>query len=89
MYAIHIQFCDHRIFQSNMSEVSKSHFLSLSSLNIDISGEFFMTNFNFLIKEYSNQKQKPSELSKTHNIPIKNGTTIHYTIHHSPIMTQS
>ena len=58
-------------------------------LNIEISGYFFMTNFNFLIKEYSNQKLKMSELSKMHNIPIKNGTTIHYTIHHSPIMTQS
>ena len=35
-YAIHI--CDHRIFQSKTSEVSKSHFLSFrSSLNIDIS----------------------------------------------------
>ena len=35
-----------------MSEVSKSHFLSLKSLlNIEISGYFFMANFNFLIKE--------------------------------------
>ena len=48
-----------------------------------------MTNFNFLIKECSNQKQKTPELSKTHNIPIRNGTTIHYSIHHNPIMTQS
>ena len=56
-YTIHIQFGDHRIFQSKMSEVSKSHYLSLkSSLNIEISGYFFMTNFNFLIKEYSYQK---------------------------------